>query len=120
MGELRFTVGYVQGALARRTYPVEIAVKIAPDGTDKVTMARNYNASASTLAPESKDDLIRDPENDALPELECGMSDAPLTSATEHSSIPESLEPGWHKIKTRIAWAYGGKLPFVSQDVSNC
>ncbi|KAM0791316.1 hypothetical protein ACM66B_005788 [Microbotryomycetes sp. NB124-2] len=127
IGELRFTLGYVQGALTRRTYPFEFAIKVADQGTDKLAMVESYNNSLRS-APQLElnglspvvDGVEHGSEAEGLPTLRYGSAEDELeeiANAPVHTDLPLTLSPGWHVIRTRIAWAYGGKLPFVSQEL---
>lgn len=120
MGDTRFTVGYVQGALTRRTYPVELAVKIAPHGTDKAFLAKEYNDALTRPPPATSDDDA-DQSGGGMPELKFGTADEELPDEARgkvHEDLPERLEEGWHTLKTDVQFVYGGKLPFVAKDVS--
>ncbi|KAK4056709.1 sphinganine kinase lcb4 [Microbotryomycetes sp. JL221] len=120
IGEVRFTLGYIQGAITRKTYPFEIAVNIAPEGTDKIAMAQTFNDARNTGLTKTAINGCTTDEDQSLPELKFGSVLDPLTElegAQHHTDLPKTLSPGWHVIKSRIAWAYGGKLPFVSQDL---
>ena len=44
MGDARFTVGYIQGALGKKRYPLKVEVKVVGT-TNKVKMAEQYNVS---------------------------------------------------------------------------
>lgn len=119
MGDTRFTVGYVQGALTRRTYPVELAVKIAAHGTDKAFLAKEYNDALTRAPPPIKEESSGG--GDKIPELQFGTAENELPVEARgkvHEDLPERLEEGWHTLKTDVQFVYGGKLPFVSKDVS--
>lgn len=119
MGDTRFTVGYVQGALTRRTYPVELAVKIAPNGSDKAFLAKEYN-NALTRPPPPIDEDETGAER-GIPQLKFGTAEDELPKEARgrvHVDLPERLEEGWHTLRTDVQFVYGGKLPFVAKDVS--
>lgn len=119
MGDTRFTVGYVQGALTRRTYPVELVVKIAPNGSDKTFLAKGYNDALARPPPPINDD--ESGAEGGIPELKFGTAEEELPEEARgrvHEDLPERLEEGWHTLKTDVQFVYGGKLPFVAKDVS--
>lgn len=114
MGDARFTVGYVQGALARRTYPVELAVKVIAGGVDKMALGKEYNDALARPPPS-----LPQAAGDVLPELQFGTVGEELPAQARervHDVLPEQLEEGWHTIKTPVQFVYGGKLPFIAKD----
>lgn len=116
MGDARFTVGYVQGALSRREYPVELSIKVVE--SDKKAMAAVYNTSLLKPPIILTDDVV-DETHKAIPQLRFGDYETPLPDGTPfHTDIPSTLEPGWHTFKTSLLFLYAGMLPFVSKDVS--
>lgn len=115
MGDARFTVGYIHGALSRREYPVELSIKVVE--SDKKAMAATFNASLQMPPIVLSDDIV----DGGIPELRFGTYDTPLPEGTpSHAEIPSKLEPGWHTIKMSLLFVYAGTLPFVSKDVSLC
>lgn len=118
MGDARFTVGYVQGAVAGRTYPVELSLNVVE--SSKAAIASTYNKSLAS-PPLPLDNTELPPADQGMPALEFPSTSAPLPSqATEriHTTLPTELEPGWHTIKADVMFVYGGKLPFIAKDVS--
>lgn len=117
MGDARFIVGFLQGALTKRTYPVELSLKIVEGGSDKSSLAKAHNASLQ----DRKSVPLEQPSSGVeqhMPELRFGTEDAPLPSTSVTDELPLNLAPGWHTLKTRVSYVYGGKMPFVSQDAS--
>lgn len=82
-------------------------------------MAQEYNDGL--LLPPPTVSALHDGKVDALPGLQFGTVEEELPSEARervHETLPVELEPGWHTIKTRLQSVYGGKLPYVSRDVS--
>ncbi|KAI5479863.1 hypothetical protein MNV49_002421 [Pseudohyphozyma bogoriensis] len=114
MGDTRFIVGYIQGSLARRKYPVEMLVKIVE--TDKHAMVEKHNASLSHASPAVDNSPL---ESTAMPALRFGADDGALPEGTEvhEGRLPEHLSPGWHLLRTSVFFLYAGKMPYVAKDV---
>lgn len=90
LGDLRFTLGYIQGALTRRRYPMKLTVLV--ENSSKQDIARKYNESLSSTSREARpseeedgDEVEEGPkgtsrDRDAIPPLEFGYPDEPLPS----------------------------------------
>ncbi|BGP48402.1 sphinganine kinase lcb4 [Rhodotorula kratochvilovae] len=124
MGDARFTLGYVQGAVGRRRYPCRVDVCVAPPGRgggSKAALARRHNARLDAPAQEGGSGAW---EKDEMPPLKLGGADVPLPKAVRTlERLPadgELDEEGWYTLDLSeggVFFAYGGKVPFVSKDV---
>lgn len=115
MGDTRFTVGYVQGILSKRTYRVRVDMKIVD--SDKQRIAAQYNEWLK------RPDAVRAEPlatlDGSIPPLRFGTErEAIPADAPRHKSFDEPMAPGWHTVETDVLFLYGGKLPFIAQDVS--
>ncbi|GAA5824153.1 hypothetical protein JCM3770_001410 [Rhodotorula araucariae] len=131
LGDARFTLGYIQGALARRAYPCRLDICVRPRDSargDKAALVRRHNASLSSSTPAARDDEGEGPQGscapDEMPPLELGGADDALPEAVRTlERLPrdgELAEAGWHTLELGgegVFFAYGGKVPFVSKDV---
>ncbi|CEQ39551.1 SPOSA6832_01084, partial [Sporobolomyces salmonicolor] len=124
MGDTRFTYGYVQGALSRRTYPLTLHVKV--ENSSKASIAKAHNASLSRPAPPPPSPSLLDgPEADEIPPLEYGTPDDPLPTegggARHMERMPKDgeLDARWWTVDLQegVFFLYGGKLPFIAKDV---
>lgn len=122
LGDLRFTLGYVHGALQRRTYPCTLTVEIVEG--DKATIAQKHNTS---LRPDASETVAEDAlQGDELPPAKPWTSCLPppdvtptiLTDLPSPSDPP--LRPGWYTFdltKKGVFFLYGGKVPLIARDV---
>ena len=121
MGDARFVVGFIQGALAKRKYGVELAMRVV-DG-DKHSIARTYaderhRASAAASTSESG--------ADGLPPLKYGTATdtlAPVLSRESHfptsiatPSDEQQQQQGWHVVEAPLLFFYAGTLPYVAKE----
>lgn len=122
LGDFRFTLGYVHGALQRRTYPCTLTVEIVE--ADKAAIARKHNASLRSpiSASLAGDDLGEDdlppakPWTASLPPPD--VTPTVLTGLPSPSDPP--LKPGWYTFdltKKGVFFLYGGKVPLIARDV---
>lgn len=120
MGDARFVVGFLQGALSKRTYPVELSLKVVE--SNKRALAEQHNAGLRAIAtdPEGSDkNESVSGEPLSMPPLQFGSEQDSLPSHSEAlDTLPMELEPGWHTLRTPVSYVYAGKMPFVSRDVS--
>lgn len=115
MGDNRFTVGYVQGVLARRTYRVRVDMKVVD--SDKQHMAAQFNEWLKRPDVEREEPLAT--LDGSMPELRFGDEHSPIPAEAEkHASFDEPMAPGWHTVEADVFFLYGGKLPFIAQDAS--
>ncbi|BGP32131.1 sphinganine kinase lcb4 [Rhodotorula toruloides] len=122
LGDFRFTLGYVHGALQRRTYPCTLTVQIVE--ADKAAIARKHNTSLRSTGSASLGD--DDSSEDDLPPAKPWTASLPppdvtptvLTDLPSPSDPP--LKPGWYKFdltKKGVFFLYGGKVPLIAKDV---
>ncbi|GJN90667.1 hypothetical protein Rhopal_003679-T1 [Rhodotorula paludigena] len=122
MGDLRFTLGYIQGALARRTYPLTLAVHLVSGSKQRI--AARHNAALGRARGASGELL---PDDDDVPPLGLPrFADAlPGPVKRRFEAIPsqeelDQLEEGWYEFdltRDGVFFFYGGKVPFVAKDV---
>ncbi|GAA5915365.1 uncharacterized protein JCM6883_006811 [Sporobolomyces salmoneus] len=133
LGDLRFTLGYVQGALTRKRYPMKL--KVLVEDSSKASIARKYNKSLASSSVSTPSSATRQGEDDDLiPELEFGYPDEPLLQEIEremkakrtidHLPKDGELDGGgkWWTLdllsdKKGVFFLYGGKMPWISKDV---
>lgn len=113
MGDTRFLLGFLWGILTRKTYWIELSLKLVE--SDKATHVASYNASSSSslfnLLPSSLTS-----SDGPFPPLRFGTSTSPLPSAaTTLEELSHELSPGWHTFRLPVQLLYGGKLPWVSR-----
>jgi len=145
LGDLRFTLGYIQGSISRRRYPCKLTVLV--ETSSKSQIAQNHNQSLLNLS--SSHTRSEDEEGDEMPELKYGTPDQELSERAREElgrgrrlkSLPRDgeLEGGdggrWWEIdlmgeeptskgnkrkgkeKGGVFFLYGGKLPWISKDV---
>ncbi|KAJ8294043.1 Sphingoid long chain base kinase 4 [Rhodotorula toruloides] len=122
LGDFRFTLGYVHGALQRRTYPCTLTVEIVE--ADKAAIARKHNASLRSTAsvPVGDDDPREDDLSPAKPWTASlpppDVTPTVLTGLPSPSDPP--LKPGWYTFdltKKGVFFLYGGKVPLIARDV---
>ncbi|GAA5961165.1 hypothetical protein JCM3765_001250 [Sporobolomyces pararoseus] len=129
LGDFRFTLGYIQGALTRRRYPMKLTVLV--ENSSKREIARQYNGSLE----HSSSTLVSDEEGgDEIPALKYGSPDEPLAVDIEQEMkqkrtldhLPKDGELDgegkWWTIdllsdKKGVFFLYGGKMPWISKDV---
>ncbi|KAJ7868490.1 ATP-NAD kinase-like domain-containing protein [Mycena leptocephala] len=106
IGGVRFTLGYLWGALTGRRYNVELTLKIVE--SSKQRMADAYNAHQPKVSAPAPD--VR------MPALAFGTTDTPLPLGTVHDRLEGILAPGWHTFRTPVQFIVAGKLPWLSRD----
>jgi sphingosine kinase len=115
IGGVRFTLGYLWGALTGRRYNVELTLKIVE--SSKQRMADAYNAHQPSLASvESKVSAPTPAQDVRMPALAFGTTDTPLPLGTVHDRLEGMLAPGWHTFRTPVQFIVAGKLPWLSRD----
>lgn len=118
MGDLRFTLGYIQGAVSRRQYPVEVLLNVV--SSDKEEMAKSHNDDTSLLPMTTSSGADSfDGGQDGTLDLQFGTISSPIPEGTRihQGEFPEVLEPGWHLLRAPLFFFYSGKLAYVSKDV---
>lgn len=124
MGDARFVFGFLQGALTKRKYPVELSLKIIE--TNKKALAEIHNAELDSPAPpvDKGQDLVGAAAgpHSPMPSVQFGTEQDPIPreSSPSRNELPMELQPGWHTLTTDVSFVYAGKMPFVSRDVSEC
>ncbi|GAA5890379.1 hypothetical protein JCM16303_007111, partial [Sporobolomyces ruberrimus] len=144
LGDFRFTLGYIQGALTRRKYPMKLTVLV--ENSSKQSIARRYNESLSHGTPTTTEE--EEDQGDGIPELKFGYPDEPLGEEVEEEMrkkryldhLPKDGEmdgegkwwtidlmgnttrgggrTGKGKGKDKgVFFLYGGKMPWISKDV---
>ncbi|GAA5856751.1 hypothetical protein JCM8547_008821 [Rhodosporidiobolus lusitaniae] len=137
LGDLRFTVGYVQGALKRVRYPCCIDVLLPSGPCTKKEIAERHNRGLGETAWEEEEEGERDLPRLRLP----GVREDPreekvvkvwdrfptqeeLASLPPHSSSSDEEEERWIRLNLMdkqkgkgALFVYGGKTPFVSADL---
>ncbi|KDE09248.1 hypothetical protein MVLG_00568 [Microbotryum lychnidis-dioicae p1A1 Lamole] len=127
IGDARFTLGYIQGCLQRKTYAFELSFEIA-ESLDKADLVKRHNelqaaSSSSATASATSTTKEEDGGDQGLPPLAYGTDLDPLPTQAQarvHNEIPSAttaLGKGWHTIRSDCMWIYGGKWPFISADV---
>lgn len=155
LGDFRFTLGYIQGALSRKTYPIKLTVLV--ESSSKQVIAQNYNARLAAAAADNGGGAAPTTatveDQDEMPRLRYGTPDEPLPTEVERDMaerrtldhLPKDGEMDgegkWWTIdltsprrptppssssssrrrgddKKGVFFLYGGKLPWISKDVS--
>ncbi|GAA6022945.1 hypothetical protein JCM11491_005478 [Sporobolomyces phaffii] len=80
LGDFRFTLGYIQGAVARRAYPMKLTVLV--ENSSKLDIARRYNAALATTTTDRAGGG-QDDDDDLMPPLEFGAPDDRLGDDVE-------------------------------------
>ncbi|KAJ7630848.1 ATP-NAD kinase-like domain-containing protein [Roridomyces roridus] len=114
VGGIRFVLGYLYGIITKKTYEVEITLKVVE--SDKRVMVDDYNMDqqSSVRSPEPKD--APGSPSMPMPPLAFGTTDAPMPLGTIHDKLEAPLAPGWHTFRTRVQSAVAGKMPWLARD----
>lgn len=116
MGDTRFVVGFLWGVLTRKTYSVELSVKIVE--SDKAVLVAAHNSASLDTKPLSPSHFASEPHADLtgpFPPSRFGTTTSPLPPSPAHEALLSPLEPGWHTFRMNVQMLYGGKLPWVAK-----
>ena len=133
LGDFRFTLGYIQGAITRRRYPMKLTVLV--ENSSKREIARRYNQSLESSSSSALVLQEEEAEGDEIPSLKYGYPDESLPAEIEQEMrqkrtldhLPKDGELDgegkWWTIdllkdKKGVFFLYGGKMPWISKDVS--
>ncbi|KAL8277239.1 hypothetical protein RQP46_010308 [Phenoliferia psychrophenolica] len=125
MGDTRFILGFLWGVLTRKTYMVDLSVKIVE--SDKAALVADYNAARAQInaTPPSPTPSTPSPSNPtspsatlvtAFPTSRFGTTTSPLPVGPVHTALSTALEPGWHTFHLPLQLLYAGRLPWVARD----
>ncbi|GAA5925890.1 diacylglycerol/lipid kinase family protein [Sporobolomyces koalae] len=132
LGDFRFTLGYIKGAVTRRRYPMKLQVLV--ESSSKNEIARRYNENLAH--PRETPSSIAAQNGNEIPPLEYGYPDDPLPAELEDEMNSKRYldhfpkdgqldgEGKWWTIdltgdskRQGVFFLYGGKMPWISKDL---
>lgn len=95
MGDIRFTIGYICAIIARKSYPIELSIKVVDQ--DKSRMMDTLHARRAGESPNPS----------CFPSSLLSDDKKPDSASSSHEE--------WIRFERPILWMYAGQGPFVSR-----
>ncbi|KAG0144957.1 hypothetical protein CROQUDRAFT_707389 [Cronartium quercuum f. sp. fusiforme G11] len=122
MGETRFILGYLKGALANPKQRCRLDVLVVE--SDKPTIEKEWRRQREEFNKSTAPDHQVEFESDGLPALSYGDVRTPIAKTPiphflnpTSSSSPDSGKEKWYTLEESITSIYAGTLPFMAADL---